>query len=333
MTTIRSKAFLLRWIGGALFVLVGILLYSHRVHTQAPPQQDQKAPPGVPRIKVEVNMVLVDVSVTDEKDEIVNDLSRDDFHVYENRIEQPITVFKHEDVPITVGLLLDASGSMYKKREKVDAAALDFMKISNPDDQFFLIDFADEAYLELEKDFTSDVADLEDALENVQFRSSTVLYDAIYLGSKHIKLGKYDKKVILLVTDGEDNPGPGRHYSYKQAYDYAVESGAQIYCIGLLDEPTQSHFFKKTLSKPAQILSDFSDATGGKAYFPQSVDEIGTVTQRIAHEIRSQYLLGYYPTNTARDGSWRALEVKVTPKNDHRKLYVRFKRGYYAPKG
>ncbi len=295
-------------------------------------KKNQTPQPRMPRIQVEVNMVLVDVSVTNEKDQIVEGLTQNDFHVYENHIEQPITVFKHEDVPITVGLLLDASGSMYRKRQKVDAAAVDFMKISNPNDQFFLIDFSDVAYLELEKDFTSDVADLEDALENVQFRSTTVLYDAIYLAAKHIKLGKYDKKVILLVTDGEDNPGPGKHYSFKQAYDYAVESGAQFYCIGLLDEPPKSHFFKRKLPKAAQVLTDFSDSTGGKTYFPQTLDQIGSITQKIAHDIRSQYLIGYYPTNTARDGSWRALEVKVTPTNGPKKLYVRSKRGYYAPK-
>ncbi len=302
------------------------------VSGQASAQKSQKGQPGVPRIQVEVNMVLVDVSVTDDKDQIVEGLTKNDFHVYEDRIEQPITVFRHEDVPVTVGLLLDASGSMYRKRQKVNAAALDFMKISNPNDQFFLIDFADEAYLELEKDFTSDVADLEDALEGVQFRSSTVLYDAIFLGLQHIKLGKYDKKVILLVTDGEDNPGPGKHYSFKQAYDSATESGAQIYCIGLLDEPPKSHFFKKKLPKAAQILTDLSDNTGGQSYFPQTLDEIGTITQKIAHDIRNQYLLGYYPTNTTRDGSWRALQVKVTPKDPHKEIHVRCKRGYYAPK-
>jgi len=293
---------------------------------------DQRPQAEAPRIKVEVNLVLVDVAVTDEKEQIVGNLTKDDFHLYEDRIEQPVAVFKHEDVPVTVGLVLDASGSMYGKRQKVNAAAVDFMQLSNPNDQVFLIDFADEAYLELDKDFTSDVEELKEALENVQFRSSTVLYDAVYLGLHHIKLGKYDKKVILLVTDGKDNPGPGKHYSFKQAFDYAVESGAQIYTIGLLDEPPKSHFFKKGMPKEAEILKELAEATGGKVYFPQSIDEIGSVTKDIAHDIRSQYLLGYYPTNTARDGTWRSLQVKVTPPQAPKKLYVRCKRGYFAPK-
>ncbi|MDD5543154.1 MAG: VWA domain-containing protein [Acidobacteriia bacterium] len=306
--------------------LAATLLLSVRAASQ------QKAPPEEPRIKVNVNLVLVDVSVTDEKDQIVENLGKDDFHVYEDRIEQPLQVFRHEDVPVTAGLLLDASGSMYMKRQKVNAAAVDFMQTSNPNDEVFLIDFADEAYLELDKDFTNDVEELKDALENVQFRSSTVLYDAIYLGLQHIKLGKYDKKVILLVTDGKDNPGPGKHYTFKQAFDFAVESGAQIYSIGLLDEPPKSRFFKHALPREAEILKELSEATGGKEYFPESLDQINGVTKEIAHDIRSQYLLGYYPTNTAHDGSWRALQVKVTPKSGPKKIFVRCKRGYYAPK-
>lgn len=311
---------------GAIVAVSSALLHSQTTGSLNPKTQAE-----APRIKVEVNLALVDVSVTDDKDQIVNDLTQGDFHIYEDRIEQKMQVFRHEDVPVTMGLLLDASGSMYRKREKVNAAAVDFMKTSNPNDEVFLIDFADEAYLELDKDFTSDVADLEEALQNVQFRSSTVLYDAILLGLKHIQKGKYDKKVILLITDGEDNPGPGKHYSFKHAFDFAVESGAQIYSIGLLDEPPKSHFFKKKPPKAAEILKDLSEATGGQYYFPQSIDEIGMVTKAVAHDIRSQYLLGYYPTNTARDGSWRNLVVKVTsPK--YKKLSIRAKRGYFAPK-
>ncbi|MFI5173821.1 MAG: VWA domain-containing protein [Terriglobia bacterium] len=311
--------------------ILALSLYAAQNQSALSPAQKPQA--EGPRIKVEVNLVLVDVSVTDEKDQLVNDMTKDDFHLYEDRIEQPISVFKHEDVPVTVGLLLDASGSMYTKRQKVNAAAVDFMQLSNPNDQVFLIDFADEAYLELDKDFTSDVEELKETLENVQFRSSTVLYDAVYLGLTHIKKGKYDKKVILLVTDGKDNPGPGQHYTFKKAFDFAVESGAQIYTIGLLDDPPKSHFFKKGLPKEAEILKELAEATGGKVYFPQSVNDIGNVTKEIAHDIRSQYLVGYYPTNTHRDGSWRSLQVKVTPKANSKKLFVRCKRGYYAPKG
>jgi Ca-activated chloride channel homolog len=317
----------------ALLLCAILALSLHAAQRSSFLSPPQKPPAEAPRIKVEVNLVLVDVSVTDEKDQIVSDLTKDDFHLYEDRIEQPISVFKHEDVPVTVGLLLDASGSMYTKRQKVNAAAVDFMQLSNPNDQVFLIDFADEAYLELDKDFTSDVEELREALENVQFRSSTVLYDAVYLALNHIKKGKYDKKVILLVTDGKDNPGPGKHFAFKQAFDFAVESGAQIYTVGLLDEPPKSHFFKKGLPKEAEILKELAEATGGKVYFPQSINDIGNVTKEIAHDIRSQYLLGYYPTNTARNGTWRSLQVKVTPKPSSKKLFVRCKRGYNAPKG
>ena len=160
-----------------------------------------------------------------------------------------------------------------------------------------------------------------------------MLYDAVYLALNHIKRGKYDKKVILLVTDGKDNPGPGKHFTFKQAFDFAVESGAQIFTVGLLDEPPKSHFFKKGLPKEAEILKELAEATGGKVYFPQSVNDIGNVTKEIAHDIRSQYLLGYYPTNTGRDGTWRSLQVKITPKSSSKKIYVRCKRGYNAPKG
>jgi Ca-activated chloride channel family protein len=318
----------------ATVLLAFMAIASHMARGQSPPRSSAQAPQAeVPRIKVNVNLVLVDVAVTDDKDQIVGSLGQNDFHVFEDRIEQPLQVFRHEDVPVTVGLLLDSSGSMYGKRQKVNTAAVDFMHTSNPNDEVFLIDFADETYLELDKDFTSDVEELQEALENVQFRSSTVLYDAVYLGLSHIKKGKYDKKVILLVTDGKDNPGPGKHYSFKNAFDYAVESGAQIYCIGLLDEPPKSHFFKKGMPKEAEELKEFAEATGGKVYFPQSVDEIGQVTKEIAHDIRSQYLLGYYPTNTARDGSWRALTVKVDTQGKNQALHVRHKRGYIAPKG
>jgi VWFA-related protein len=321
-------------IAAVAIVLLAIVAGSARpAKSQSTNRAPNQNPQGeVPRIKVSVDLVLVDVSVTDDKDQLVGDLTKKDFHVYEDKIEQPLQVFRHEDVPVTAGLVLDASGSMYSKRQKVNAAATDFMQTSNPNDEVFLIDFADQAYLELDKDFTSDVEELKDALEAVQFRSSTVLYDAIYLGLTHIKKGTFDKKVILLVTDGKDNPGPGKHFTFKKAFDYAVESGVQIYTIGLLDEPPKSHFFKKGLPKEAEELKEFAEATGGKVYFPQSIDEIGTVTKEIAHDIRSQYLLGYYPTNSARDGSWRTLSVKVTPNGKNQTVHIRHKRGYFAPK-
>lgn len=318
----------------AISILLCALLTtpSPALHGQSTRNLQSKSQAEVPRIKVDVNLVLVDASVTDDKGQIVGDLAKPDFHVYEDRIEQTLQVFKHEDVPITVGLVLDASGSMYGKRQKVNAAAVDFMQTGNPNDEAFLIDFSDEAYLELEKDFTNDIEDLKDALENVQFRSKTVLYDAMFLALQHIQKGKYDKKVILLVTDGQDNPGEGNHISFKKAFDYAVESGVQIFTIGLLDEPPKSRFFKRGIPKEAGMLKEFAEATGGKVYFPQSIDEIGTVTKEIANDIRSQYLLGYYPSNTSRDGSWRSLQVKVTPKNAAKKVFVRYKRGYNAPK-
>ncbi len=325
------KRSIVRW--ALMIAMMGLLLGSSTQDLrsqQTTRSTDQKSQPT--RIKVNVNLVLVDISVTDDKGQIVSDLTKDDFHVYEDRIEQPLQVFRHEDLPVTVGLLLDASGSMYVKRQKVNAAAVDFMQTSNPNDEVFLIDFAEEAYLELDKDFTSDVEELKEALEGVQFRSSTVLYDAVYLGLQHVKRGKYDKKVLLLVTDGKDNPGPGRHYSFKQVFDQAVESGVQIFTIGLLDDPPKSHFFKKGLPKEAEILNQLSEATGGKDYFPQSTDDIDKVTKEIAHDIRSQYLVGYYPSNTARDGSWRSLQVKITPKDKGRTVHVRCKKGYNAPK-
>ena len=289
------------------------------------PAQDQpkKTKDSDYTLKVDVNLITLHVSVMDDKDQIIKGLKKEDFAVYEDKIQQEISLFKEEDVPVSLGLVIDNSGSMRTKRERVNKAAITFVRTSNPQDEIFLINFNDQIYID--QDFTRNHDDLRDALEGIDARGGTALYDAIYLSLEHIREGKEDKKALLLISDGEDRDS---RYKFESVLEFARESHASIFVIGLFDKEGERSRAQK---KAAKALKELAEETGGKYYFPESVDEVEAICTQVAHEIRNQYTLGYKPTNTRRDGTWRTVNVKLNNNKNSKKLVARTKRGYYAP--
>ena len=294
------------------------------VVTQAVAQRQNRKGRDDFTLKVDVDLRLLHVTVFDWKEQLVKGLKQDHFEVYEDKIQQEITLFKVEDIPVSLGLVIDNSGSMKFKRPRVNQAAITFAKTSNPEDEVFLINFNDQVFLD--QDYTRNLDDLTDALDHIDARGATALYDAIYLALEHIREGQEEKKAILVITDGQDTES---RYRFDTVLEFARESYASIYLIGLFDKMSE---LSRKERKAAKLLKQLSEETGGKYFFPESVDEVHAICTEVAHEIRNQYTLGYKPTNLSRDGTWRDVTVRVlgAPKGK-RKWIARTKRGYYAP--
>lgn len=306
-------------------LLLAVLAVSGQTQTPARQQPFQ--------LRVDVELVQLHVAVTDKDGRMIPALTADNFQVFEDNVRQDISLFKHEDVPLSMGLVIDNSGSMKPKMEKAHSAALTFARESNPDDETFVIAFDDSAYLE--QDFTSSMGDLVDAFENLVPRLQTALYDAIYLGVNHVKTGRLDKKALLVISDGEDTAS-----TLKGGYDKLLEhvraaKDVTVFAVGLLEENDQRSgglFGRNTPSKKAKAaLTEIATLTGGQAFFPKSIDEVEDICRQIARDLRNQYTIGYYPKNTNMDGSWRQVRVAVNPPRNSPKPNVRTKQGYYAP--
>src|SRR5262249_29836811 len=222
-------------------------------------------------LSVETLEVQLPISVLDKEGRPVDGLKQENFLVFEDKVQQTIKTFRHEDIPLSLGLIIDNSGSMRNKRERVNSSALAFVRESNPDDETFIVNFDDSAYLE--QDFTGSIGDLIDALDNIDARGETALYDAIYLSSEHVKNGKKDKKALLLITDGEDNVSK---YGINKVIEALKQSKVTLYTVGLLEENDQrGGLFKKPPSKKAKDdLQKFAEITGGQAFFPKNLDEV-----------------------------------------------------------
>ena len=274
------------------------------------------------KIQRDVNLVVLHATVLDERGRFVADLKQESFHVFEDKAEQKLEVFKREDIPVSIGLVIDNSGSMRDKRDRVNIAALTFVRTSHPDDEVFVVNFNDDFYLDLDKDFTSDINELKEALERIDSRGSTALYDAVIGSLDHLKKGHRDKKVLLVVTDGEDNAS---RKSLEHTVQEAQRSDAAIYAVGLLSQES-----KRAAKRARQALISLAQATGGLAFFPEGAQDAEAICTQIAHDIRNQYTLAYYPTNSNKDGSFRAVRVEVIPPRGRGKLSVRTRTGYYA---
>jgi VWFA-related protein len=318
--------------------LLGVLLaLPTALGVQTPQSANPRPPAGQTKrreytINVDVNLVVLHATVLDKKGRMVNDLKQDDFRVYEDGTLQKLAVFSHADIPVTLGIVIDDSGSMREKRQAVNASALTFVKTSNPQDQVFVVNFNDVYYLDTPGEFASNIEDLKAALDKIDSRGGTALYDAVYASLDHVKLGNRDKKVLLVVTDGEDNAS---RYSFEELLRYAQKSNAVIYTIGLLGSEEPGGLFKIRSGgsrRAAKILAKLAEATGGQAYFPKSLDEVEGTCQQVARDIRNQYTLAYYPTNTKKDGTFRTVRVDATHLRAREKLAVRTRPGYYAPK-
>jgi Ca-activated chloride channel family protein len=266
----------------------------------------------------EVDEVTLHATVVDDKNRLVTDLTRNDFTVFEDGQPQKITAFRREDIPVAMGIVIDNSGSMRDKRQAVNAAAINFVKSSNPQDKVFIVNFNEDFFLDQE--YTSSIPKLKDALERIEARGGTALYDAVVASSDHLKKsGLLEKKVLLVVTDGEDNAS-------RESLEQAIrrlqeENGPTVYTIGLLGEEHSK--------RARRALRQMAEETGGIAFFPQGLGEVDAITQQIAHDIRNQYTIGYKPSKPQSQGGFRTVKVDANAKG-YKKLQVRTRSGYYA---
>ncbi len=274
---------------------------------------------GVYVFKKDVDEVLLHATVQDDKNHIVTNLDRGAFTVLEDGKPQNIISFHNEDIPVAMGIVIDNSGSMREKRAKVNQAALNLVRSSNPKDEVFVVNFNDEYYLD--QDFTNDLLKLKEALEKIDARGGTALYDAVVASADHLKRNaRLEKKVLFVVTDGEDNAS---NENLEQAIkQLQVENGPQVYAIGILGDEEHPKRAKRALETIAQ-------RTGGMAFFPRTLDEVDEISRTIAHDIRNQYTIGYKPTTPKGEGGFRTVKVEAKAKG-HGKLTVRTKSGYYA---
>ncbi|MBI3693890.1 MAG: VWA domain-containing protein [Acidobacteria bacterium] len=284
----------------------------------------QQPKPPTPEVggfifRAETRLVVLHATVVDKSNHFVTNLRQSAFRVFENGVEQTLKVFHREDVPVSVGIIVDNSGSMRDKREKVNAAALAFVKASHPQDEVFIVNFNDEAFLD--QDFTNSQDLLQDGLKKIDQRGGTAFYDALSMSLDHLKeKAKKDKKVILLITDGEDNAS---QMTLEKLLRKVGESEAAIFTVGLLNEEE-----RRAQRRTKRALSNLAEASGGAAFFPKDVGEVDEIAHKVAADIRNQYTLGYTPINQAEDGSFR--QVKVTLVGAGKNYAVRTRTGYYA---
>jgi Ca-activated chloride channel family protein len=290
----------------------------------APPASStpQQAPNenGTFVIRKDVDEVLLHATVVDDKQHIVTNLDKSAFTVFEDGKPQNIISFRHEDIPVAMGIVIDNSGSMKEKRAKVNQAALNLVRSSNPQDEVFVVNFNDEYYLD--QDFTNDLLKLKEALEKIDAKGGTALYEAVVASAEHLKRNaRLERKVLFVVTDGEDNAS--RETLEQAVKQLQEENGPSVYAIGILGDEEHPKRAKRALEIIAQ-------RTGGLAFFPKTLDEVDEISRQVAHDIRNQYTIGYKPTNPRASGGFRQIRVEAKVKGGRGKLLVRTKSGYYA---
>ncbi len=289
------------------------------------PQQDLVSPnltTHVRPLKVDVDLVLVPVTITDPMNRLVTGLEKDNFQLYEGSSAQEIKSFSAEDAPVSLGVIFDSSGSMSSKMERAKEAVSEFFKTANPQDEFFMITFSDEP--EEVSDFTNSVEEIQGKLVYAMPRKRTALLDAIYMGISKMRQGKYAKKALLIISDGGDNHS---RYTENEIKAMVKEADVMIYAIGLYD-----HYFATEEERLGpELLSDITELTGGRAFTVDNPNDLADVATKIGIELRNQYVLGYRPHNAVRDGKWRKIKVKLLPPKGLPPLRVYARTGYYAP--
>ena len=305
-----------RVIGLPLLLLIALVAYAGQ---QAPPAGQDHASESF-RVKVDVALVVLHATVTDREGGLISTLGEQDFEVYENGVRQPIRLFSNEDIPVTVGLVVDHSTTMRRKLAEVSAAARTFVRSSNREDEMFVVNFNEKVSLGLPGTirFTNSTAELENAITAAPAGGETALYDGIAKGLEELQAGSRAKKVLIVVSDGGDNASA---HSLAQAMKLARQSSAVIYAIGIFDEEDPD--------RNPGVLKRLAAATGGEAFFPEELSEVVAICERIARDIRHQYTIGYVPSNPAPDGTYRAIRVLARAKG-HGRLSVRTRSGYLA---
>lgn len=285
-------------------------------------QKSKNLPYGKP-LSTTTDMTLVNVSVLDPLGRIVTGLRQDNFRAFEDGVEQEVVYFASDDVPVSIGVIFDMSGSMADKIQKSRNAAVQFFRTANPDDEFFLVDFNDEA--QLITPFTSSVDQLQNQLMYTAAHGMTALYDGVYLGLSQMRSAHHQRKALLILSDGGDNHS---RYTETDIRRFVQESDVQIYAIGLFEPnggptPEEQH-------GPA-LLQDLTQMTGGRIFVVQNLSELPDIATKISMELRNQYVLGYIPSNRTHDGKWRKIKVRLRPPRGLPPLTVYAKTGYYGP--
>jgi Ca-activated chloride channel family protein len=319
MHYIDRKAFM----SSSLVNFLSIMLALSAASTLSQAQQTVPPVATTPNftINVSVEEVVLHATVKNRKGAPVSGLAITDFQVFENGVMQSIKHFSHEDVPVTVGLVIDNSGSMRPKRAEVIAATLAFVSSSNPSDQMFLVNFNEHVSFGLpaKTPFTDNPDQLKSAMGTVISNGKTALYDAVAIALEHLNKGTLDKKVLIVVSDGADNASSR---SRQQMLALAAHSNAIIYALGI--------YTPEDPDKDPHVLNELADKSGGHAYFPEELRDVRPICERIAHEIRNQYTLSYIPQNQNQDGSYRAIQVRAAFPGAHG-LSVTTRVGYTAP--
>lgn len=276
----------------------------------------------LPKLKVEANLVLVPMTVTDPMNRLVTGLEAPNFEVFDNNVGQSIKSFSTEDAPVTIGIVFDLSGSMQSKFLRARKALSEFLRTSNPADEFFVIGFNDKPAIIV--DYTSDVDDVEARMVMLKPENRTALIDAVYLGINHLKQAKYERKALLIISDGGDNRS---RYSEGELRRVVREADVQIYSIGIFDmyAPTTEEELGPIL------LTDISEMTGGRMFRVTDASELGDIATRISQELRNEYVVGYRPSDMKKNGNWRKLKVRLVQPPGLPPLTVHFRQGYYAP--
>jgi len=273
-------------------------------------------------LKVDVDLVLVNVTITDPLNRLVTGLERENFAVFEGNQAQQIRHFSSEDAPISLGVIFDMSGSMSNKINKAREAVVEFFKTANPQDEFFMIAFSERP--SVLSDFTRSVEDIQGQLIYTLPKGRTALLDAIYLGVSKMRDAQHNKKALLIISDGGDNHS---RYTDGEIKSLVKESDVQLYAIGIFEPAPPT---PEERAGPA-LLSEITDVTGGRTYTIDDPNELADAATKIGIELRNQYVLGYRPSNVTRDGRWRKIRVKLLPPKGLPPLHVYAKTGYYAP--
>ena len=274
------------------------------------------------RIRVDVNIVLVPMTVTDPMNRLVTGLERENFQVIENNEVQQIKSFSTQDAPVTIGIVFDLSGSMNSKFARARKALSEFLRTSNPQDEYFVIGFNDRPAVIV--DYTNEIDDVDARMVMLKPQNRTALIDAIYLGVQKLKDAKYDRKALLIISDGGDNRS---RYTENELRRAVKESDVQLYSIGIFDQyaPTTEEQLGPIL------LTDICETTGGRMFRVSDVADMGDIAARISAELRNEYVIGYRPGNLKKDGNWRKLKVRLLPPPGLPQLSVHNRQGYYAP--
>lgn len=281
--------------------------------------------PNERTLRVSVELVLVNVTVTDPYDRLVTGLEAEHFRVFEDKVEQEIVHFTSEDVPISIGVIFDLSGSMRNKIYKARLAAAQFFKTANPEDEFLLVTFNDRA--QLASRFTSSIEELQTRLMFTATKGRTALLDAIYLGLSQMKGARHAKRALIIISDGGDNHS---RYNEKDLKNFVEESDVQLYAIGIYEPPGHRTHTSEEFYGPS-LLTELTEMTGGRMFPVESLNDLADIAAKISVELRNQYLLAYKPGNRDPNGKWRKIKVLIRPPKGLPPLNVYAKAGYYAP--